>query len=102
MAGDENRDARGTVATVVATAAVTVALGVTAAALGGYLVPMRDGDEPDVAPASEPVLAEAPPAAQSGPPNVVFVPVAPDGTGEPALTPPALPEPDVRFAVYGG
>ena len=36
MADEKQLDSRGTLATVIATAAVTIAVGVTAAALGGY------------------------------------------------------------------
>lgn len=63
--------ARGRIATVVATAAVTLAIGVTTAALGGYLAPATRAGETTTGP-------------------VVLVPVAPDPATLP--TPPAAPE----------
>ena len=62
---------QGTFATVIATAAVTLAVGITAAALGGILLPGRAANEKAAAP------------------NVVFVPVAPDLPGPSASPAPA-------------
>lgn len=72
---------RATFATVVATAAVTVAVGVTAAALGGYIVPARDLQALAAeAPGSQasPDTHAPPSNANPSAPSVVFVPVAPD------------------------
>ncbi len=100
MAAEERTAGRGTIATVVATAAVTLAIGVTAAALGGYLVPARERDSATAMPASEPVVVETPPAPATGATDVVLVPVAPDGRGAPSTTVSAPREPDVLFAGY--
>lgn len=100
MAAEEKTPGRGTIATVVATAAVTLAIGVTAAALGGYLVPARDGDKTTAVQPSEPIAVEERPTRRPAAPNVVLVPVAPDGRGEP---PPAVAtprEPEVLLAAY--
>lgn len=74
MAAEDTPAARSTLATVVATAAVTLALGVTAAALGGYLTPQRAA-----APSADEV-ASAPADAGTAPPAVVLVPVRPEAT----------------------
>ena len=74
MAAEEKPVARGSVATVVATAAVTLAIGVTVAALGGYLVPAGNGGG----------VIEAPLASPPSAPGVVFVPVAPDPLAQPS------------------
>lgn len=77
---EDRSSSRATWATVIATAAVTVAVGVTAAALGGYITPARDpaaqlSSSPDQ-PASP--TTGAPQSAPSGGANVVLVPIAPD------------------------
>src|SRR5512138_1259888 len=84
MAAEQKEAAREKIATVVATAAVTLAVGVTAAALGGYLVPGGIG-------AKAPRAEVTPPT----PPNVVLVPVAPDSPSEPVM---AQPGPEVMLA----
>ncbi|HEU4728955.1 MAG TPA: hypothetical protein VFT22_13720, partial [Kofleriaceae bacterium] len=89
MAGEEKPAARGTIATVVATAAVTLAIGVTAAALGGYLVPASDGVKTRPEPAIESIAAAPRPAAPSNGPSVVLVPVAPDTRPAPPAAVPA-------------
>lgn len=82
MSAGENAPRRGTAAIVVATAAITLAIGVTAAALGGYLGPR---DQP-----------QAPPAANAAPP-VLLVPV----TNQPAAEQPqAVPAPDEATPVW--
>ncbi len=98
MAAEEKPAARGTLATVVATAAVTLAIGVTAAALGGYLVPASDGKKTRPEQVAEPVPAETPPAAPSHPPSIVLVPVAQDPRGEPPAAVPSQPEPEMLLA----
>lgn len=100
MATEEKTTGRGTIAAVVATAAVTLAVGVTAAALGGYLAPARDYDQAAVAQASEPPVAEIPAAPRTVAPNVVLVPVAPNGRAVPSTTVPEPPEPEVLVAAY--
>jgi hypothetical protein len=74
----ENGAARATLATIVATAAVTLAIGVTAAALGGYFVPEGSGGKGTPVPLAAPLAAEVRPAAPPSAPAVVLVPVAPD------------------------
>jgi hypothetical protein len=78
MAAEEKSHSRGTLATVVATAAVTLALGVTVAAFGGYLVPQEGAAPPD--PSSSPAAAATEASSAS---RVVLVPISPE--------PPALP-----------
>lgn len=78
---DEKSSSRATWANVIATAAVTVAVGVTAAALGGYIVPVRDQASRTAAARGNeesPNATEPQPAAPSSGANVVLVPVAPD------------------------
>lgn len=99
-AAEEKPAAKGTLATVVATAAVTLAIGITAAAFGGYLVPGRNVNEKVQAAVTEPAVAEARPATQPSAPNVVLVPVAPDSPRVPAITVPAQPADDVLLAAY--
>ena len=94
----EEKPARGTIATVVATAAVTLAIGVTAAALGGYLVPAGRSGGPMPEQAAEPSAVEPQRAAPSNSPSVVLVPVAPDSRAEPPTVPAASPE--VLLAAY--
>lgn len=89
---EEKSSSRATLATVIATAAVTVAVGVTAAALGGYIVPARDQASLNAAAPGNherPNATEPQPTAVSSGANVVLVPVAPD---VPAATPVAEPE----------
>jgi len=71
----------GRVATVVATAAVTVAIGTTIAAAGGYLVPYRNGEKPDTtgAPPAAGQSVQARGADATSQPDVVLVPVAEAG-----------------------
>lgn len=99
MTTNEQAPSRGHLANTVATAAITLALGVTAAALTGYL---RAPERPaEAAPASEqnveasvapnPALNPSPTAA----PTVVLVPV----TREPRPAAPA-PTGDALFASY--
>lgn len=96
---EEKSSSRATLATVIATAAVTVAVGVTAAALGGYIVPARD-QASLTAPASRieesPNATEPQPAALSSGANVVLVPVAPD---VPAANPVGA-DPEIVLASY--
>lgn len=99
MATEEKSADRGTLATVIATAAVTLAIGVTAAALGGYLAP-AGGTQSKPAEVTEPMVAEAPPAARPSTPNVVLVPVAPDSPSDRVLTAPAEPAAEVTRARY--
>jgi hypothetical protein len=94
----EEKPARGTIATVVATAAVTLAIGVTAAALGGYLVPAGSGGGTTPEQAAEPSAVEPQRAAPPNAPSVVLVPVAPDSRAEPPTMPAAPPE--VFLAAY--
>lgn len=75
----EEESAHRTIATVVATAAVTLSIGVTAAALGGYLVPAGKGGGTTPEQATESSAVELPrAAAPPDGPSVVLVPVAPD------------------------
>jgi hypothetical protein len=101
MTAEEKTAARGRVATVVATAAVTLAVGVTAAALGGYLVPAHDRNTTMAKQAREQTVIERPAAPQTSAPNssVVLVPVAPDGRSQAAPLP-APQEPELIFARY--
>lgn len=99
MAAEEKPAAQGTTATVVATAAVTLAIGITAAALGGYLVPPREVTEKVKANVSEPALAEARRVEQPSAANVMLVPVAPDLPSAPAGALPA-PVDEVHLATY--
>lgn len=98
MSTNEQAPARGHLATMVATASITLALGVTAAALTGYL---RAPERPaEAAPAgAQTVEASAPsPALNASPtaaPTVVLVPV----TREPRPAAPA-PSGDALFASY--
>jgi hypothetical protein len=100
MSTDDKPTLRGPVATVIATAAATIAIGVTTAALAGYLVPERDRDAMIAAQPSEPAVTEAPPASPALAPSVVLVPVAPDVRGGPsdAVPTPPVEEPRVVFA----
>lgn len=102
MAVEEKTAARGRIATVVATAAVTLAVGVTAAALGGYLVPARDSNTIMATQPRQQAVIETPAVPQTSAPNsnVVLVPVAPDGRTEPPATVPASQQPEVIFARY--
>jgi hypothetical protein len=92
---EDKSGSRATFATVVASAAVTVAVGITVAALGGYLVPT--GGTKKMAEAREVTTTEMP-LARPSPANVVLVPIAPDSTSAPAVTAPARPEPEVVLA----
>lgn len=87
---EDKASSRAPWATLIATAAVTVAVGVTAAALGGYIVPAREA----AAPLATPVAPQAP--APSGGANVVLVPIAPD---VPAASP-AAAEPAFELVNY--
>ncbi len=100
MAAEDNPSARTTIATVVATAAVTLAIGVTVAALGGYLVPASDRNKTKPAQSTEPMVVETRPAAQPSAPNVVLVPVAPDSRVESSATGPTRPAPETHLAAY--
>lgn len=84
MATEDGHSARNTMATVVATAAVTVAIGVTALALGGYLGPGASTGE--TAPAPQVAAAEAPIRAPEAE-KVILVPIAPDVAPAPVATP---------------
>ncbi|MEZ4220407.1 MAG: hypothetical protein R3B13_05705 [Polyangiaceae bacterium] len=87
------RDSRATVATVVATAAVTIAIGVTAAGLGGYIVPAADQGSPtSTENATQPTNQSTAPSAAT---NVVLVPVTPD---VPVPDPAAGGQPEFVFA----
>lgn len=88
MSTVEQPAARGSTATVVATAAVTVAIGVTAAALGGYLEPPQAAGREPLGADGRSTLTEAPAVTTS----VVLVPVAPTAAASPdprELTPTA-------------
>lgn len=101
MAAEEKPAAQGTLATVVATAAVTLAIGITAAGFGGYLVPRGDANEKMKVDIADPAVAEArPTAAQPSAPNVVLVPIAPDSARAPATTVPAQSADEVLPAAY--
>lgn len=95
MTTEEKTAAPRTIATVVATAALTLAIGVTAAGLGGYLVPASDGDT--TTPVTEASAVEAQRAASPIGPSVVLVPVAPDARPD---APVAAEPPEVLFAAY--
>lgn len=98
---EQSSSTRATLATVIATAAVTVAVGVTAAALGGYIVPAPDqASLTAAAPGNEerPNATEPQPAAPLSGANVVLVPVAPD---IPAANP-VEAEPEPVLARYEG
>ncbi len=95
MATEEKTAAPATTATVVATAALTLAIGVTVAALGGYLVPAGDGAR--TTPVTQTNAVEAQRAASPSGPSVVLVPVAPDA--RPDAPVPAEP-PEVLLAAY--
>jgi hypothetical protein len=102
MAAEEKTAARGRIATVVATAAGTLAVGVTAAALGGYLVPARDSSTTMATQPRQQTVIETPAAPQASAltSNIVLVPVAPDGRSEPPATVPAPQQPELIFARY--
>jgi hypothetical protein len=91
MAAEDKSASRGTIATVVATAAVTLALGVTGAALGGYLVPPSGGAPPEQAAPSASSSASSPASEQgaegSSAPRVVLVPIAPAALASPEGAP---------------
>jgi len=76
MTNEDKPATRGTMAIVVATAAVTLAVGVTAAGLGGFFTPARDVAEPQVSTA--PTAPEVRPVAPAEAPTVVLVPVRQD------------------------
>ncbi len=78
---------KGQIAIIVATAATTLALGVTVAALGGYLAP-RDG--PPAAGVPTDARPPAAPTPQPGAPPVVLVPIVPE---PPVQAAPPGPEP---------
>ena len=99
MATDEKTAARSSVATVVATAAVTLAIGVTVAALGGYLVPASDGARTTPEQVIGTTAVEAQRAAPPSDPSVILVPVVPDPRAEPPAPDPSEP-PEVLFAAY--
>ncbi|MEZ4446337.1 MAG: hypothetical protein R3B72_45080 [Polyangiaceae bacterium] len=90
----ESNGSRSAIPIVVATASVTLAIGVTAAALGGYLVPNRpEGERP-----SAPSIVEQPASSPSG---VVLVPIVPDAPPEPPIVLPPAPEPEgIVTAIY--
>lgn len=73
MAIEERPSSGGTIATVVATAALTLAIGVTVAALGGYLAPA--GERPAAGPPAPVVFV---PVTQDRPPPDVPAPLEPD------------------------
>lgn len=75
---EDKSSRRATLATIIATAAVTVAVGVTAAALGGYLVPARDQASRSAAAPGPSESLDAIEPQPTAPPNLVLVPVAPD------------------------
>ena len=99
MATDEKTAARSSVATVVATAAVTLAIGVTVAALGGYLVPASDGARTTPEQVIGTTAVEAQRAAPPSDPSVILVLVVPDPRAEPPAPDPSEP-PEVLFAAY--
>lgn len=91
MTIDERRSSPSSLATVVATAAVTVALGITAAALRGDSHP-----RPSAARGAEVPSAQSMATAQQG---VVLVPIAPDALEEQGAAGSA-DAPDTPFATY--
>lgn len=95
MAAEDKPASQGTLATVIATAAVTLAIGVTLAAVGGYWTPAV-ANETKPAKGTEPTPAEVSPARRS----IVFVPVAVDPPSDPGMVPPASSPPEVTLAQY--
>lgn len=99
MTTNEQAPARGHLANTVATAAITLALGVTAAAITGYLrAPERPGEAPPASERTAEATAAPNPALDTSPaaaPTVVLVPV----TREPRPAAPA-PSGDALFASY--
>lgn len=100
MAIEEKAGSGGAIATVVATAAVTLAIGVTAAGLGGYLVPTRGGGETKSVVPSEPIPTEARVIAPTTAPAVVLVPVAQDSPSGARPSELARPGPEMQVAAY--
>lgn len=76
MTEQEKTQQRTTLATIITTAAVTLALGVTVAALGGYLRP------PEPPPESAQLETQPP---KKPAPDVVLVPVTPHQPAEPQV-----------------
>lgn len=98
MAAEEKPAPRGTIATVVATAAVTLAIGVTVAGLGGYLAP-AGGDQPKPLAVAAPAPPTTIPAPESSP-SVVLVPITPELRAEMPRTSAARPDTEVLLAAY--
>jgi hypothetical protein len=80
MTAKDNPSGRGITAIVVATAAVTLAIGVTVAALGGYLAPLPGSLSEQVTPLESPIDVVD---SNTGSPAVVLVPV----TAQPPVEP---------------
>ena len=80
----EDKPAPGTIAIVVATAAVTLAIGITAAALTGYYVPSPVA-EPRPQRIIEGTSSQSSAALQPTAPSVVLVPIAPNAQPEAVL-----------------
>ncbi len=99
MTMEDKSGARGMTATVVATAALTLAIGVTAASLGGYLVPPNDDAGAKQAQASRAAI-ETGSVTQPSAPNVVLVPIAPNARPEAPATTPTDNAPEVVLAAY--
>ena len=98
MPVEDKSPSRERMATVVATAAVTLAIGVTVAALAGYLVPARPSGPSGTTPAVIPATVEAPRPPATAAPDVVLVPLVPDSQAEPLALNPTQAEPERRLA----
>ncbi len=85
MAAEERPAVRGTIPIVIATAAVTLAIGVTVAAVSGYLAPAGNGGRTPPEQTGEPSAVEAQRTAPPSGPSIVLVPVAPDVREERAV-----------------
>lgn len=99
MPTKEKPTAPAALAIVVATAAVTLAIGVTAAGLGGYLVPSPGGPTPSAEVETVPTTLESAPTPELVSSSVVLVPVAPDSQLPPPVAAPTRPEPDARVVL---
>ncbi len=99
MAIEENPAPRRTIATVVATAAVTLAIGVTVAAVGGYLTP-AGGGRPEPRAAADPTPPTTRSTEPGGSSSIVLVPITRDSRVEPPRTMSARPDTEVLLAAY--
>lgn len=103
MTREKPTEARGAFATIIATAAVTLAIGVTVAAVGGYLgTPgVEKGLDSDPGPKVSPGPVWGEGVELRSRPDVVLVPVAPDSWGADSVTANPTPVPGPIFASYG-